>query len=281
MAESRLTIRNAIRDKLSAWPDFVTTLAEDLDATETGVDLTAVTNLAERSLIEVDSEILRTISISGTTATVMRGDQGSSAATHSNGATVKFYPFWGWTDQTLNRAIDRACDWLGERGVWTLESVENSFLADYKDFGVPTGCTLPGGNLIKIIELEDDDGIYNRVYGWKHVGDRIVFNKPLLQNYNCRLWIETKAPRLASDGATVENDRYAEALEMYACSRILETPLANRSRYMEYSAALNDRASNPDELQRMAYFFYNQAVLLADQLSRPGLSGFISVHNHA
>jgi len=67
-----------------------TTLAEDLDDSETGVDVASAMGFAGGNFrILVDQEIMKVTAVSGTTLTVARGQEGTFAAVHSNGATVK------------------------------------------------------------------------------------------------------------------------------------------------------------------------------------------------
>lgn len=67
------------------------TIAEDLDNSETGVDLTTGQGdyLKKGDVLIIDSELMLVASVSTDTATVTRGFAGSTAATHSNGATWK------------------------------------------------------------------------------------------------------------------------------------------------------------------------------------------------
>ena len=80
-----------------------TTLAEALDASETGVDVTTRSNFPSSGSFEilVDSERMIVTAGAGTgagTLTVVRGAHGTTAATHSNGATVTWTqrndPIW-------------------------------------------------------------------------------------------------------------------------------------------------------------------------------------------
>ncbi len=277
MAINRSDIRTGLKNSLAAWPDFTTTIAEELDASETAVDLTAVTSLAERSLIEVDSEVMRVISISSLTATVMRGDKGSSAVAHSNGATASFYPLWGWTNVDLNRLITKAISWLGEGMCYTLVPKTNTWLSGFREFGLPSGVVYPTGNIVKQIDMQDSQDIYHTIYGWRHVGDRIVINRKLTENKDVRIWIQQKQANLSDDSTQLDEDKWAEVIELYATAKALDELLAQRSRFLEYSATLNDRASTPDELQRLSYSFFNKATILRDQYSRPGLSGFAAI----
>ena len=65
-----------------------TTLAEALDGSETGVDVADASSLAVNDVITVDSEKMLITAISTNTLTVTREVSGTSAAIHSDGATV-------------------------------------------------------------------------------------------------------------------------------------------------------------------------------------------------
>lgn len=69
---------------------FQTTIAEDLDASETGVDVATGqgSNFATNDVVLVGSELMTVGSVATDTLTVTRGTNGSSAATHSNGANI-------------------------------------------------------------------------------------------------------------------------------------------------------------------------------------------------
>lgn len=77
----------------NAWTT-VTTLAEDLDVSETAWDLTSAASLSATGgqLVRVDNELAFTTSTSSNTLTVQgRGANGSTAATHLTGAAVKLW----------------------------------------------------------------------------------------------------------------------------------------------------------------------------------------------
>ena len=279
MAFNRSDIRTNVRDKLSAWPELVTTVTEDVDATETAIDLTAVSGISGQWLLECESEVMTVRSIASLVATVERGSRGTNAATHANATAIKAYPKWGWTDAHLNRAINKAIAWLGEGGVWTLVPRTNTFLSGYKEFGLPSGVSYPNGNHVKKLEVLQSDDSYKETLAWRHLGDRIIITSgALTDDIDVRMWIQQAQPQLSSDGTNLDADKYLEVIEMYVAGRMLEELVGNRTRYTDYSATLNDRASSLDELQRQAYFFSNQAVILRNEMSRPGLSGRASYH---
>lgn len=79
----------------SWWQELVstTTLAEDLDTTETAVDVTSAASLEVGQTILTDSEQMYITGISSATLTVDRGVNGTTAATHSNAAAVSRYRY--------------------------------------------------------------------------------------------------------------------------------------------------------------------------------------------
>lgn len=69
------------------------TLAEDLDASETGVDVSSGTAFEVGQTIRIDSEQMYISAISTNTLTVTRGVNGTTAATHTNGAAISVYGY--------------------------------------------------------------------------------------------------------------------------------------------------------------------------------------------
>ena len=78
--------------------DTLADLAEDLDDTETDVDVTNATPLIVGDIILVDQERMAITEIAGNTLTVTRGAQGTTAATHAPGASVFLLSGDGLTD---------------------------------------------------------------------------------------------------------------------------------------------------------------------------------------
>ena len=280
--ENRADLRNKTRARLSAWADDVGSLGAAITTTTaTSATLAAALDISEKALIQIEDEVIRvrTYTAGGTSvASILRGDRGSTAATHANGTAVSVYPFWGWTDFDINREIDAALDWLWP-DAWVLKTLTNTILANKTDFGLPAGTAYPHGEQVKRVELLDttvSPNVYREILGWKHVNDRLIFERPTTENMTVRLWVMGKHARLTADSSQLVASDPVEAIVYYAASNLLEQLLANRVRYVEYSAALNDRASTPDELQRQSYYFKNQAVVARDRISRPPLSGLAS-----
>lgn len=280
MSILRPELRAEIRNKIAGWPLGVTTLSAQLLAAATSGTLADGTGLAELALLEIESETIQVQSFtagSGTLTALRRGWKDTTAAIHANGTAVKIWPSWGWTDSELNRRINRAIAWMNEGMVWTLVPQENTFASGNKEFGAPAGAVYPYGNIIKKIEYLQSDGTYKEFLGWKHLGDRIKLNGKLEEDMDVRIWVQKQQAALTSDAVAIDQDKAAECIELYTAGRCLEDFAGPRSRYQEYSASLDDRASSLDELQRNSFALINQATVLRDAISRPGLSGYAAV----
>ena len=279
MAKTRTQLRQLIRNKLFSHPEAVTTLSAAITTTTaTTLTVTSAANIAERMLLVIESEVLRVVSISGTTITVIRGERGTTAATHSDSTAVVGFPYWGWMDSEINDELDAAVRWLYPE-VWIPKFYTNTVNADAKEFGIPSGWSYPDQIGVLKVELKDDNSpaLFQEVHFWRHVGDRLIFDRTMDKAREIRLTGKGKQAVLAADGDSLEHDDYAEALVLHAVGRCMETLLANRIRYTEYSASLNDRAADVDQVQRDIFYFMNQATLEKDRCARPELAGFVSV----
>lgn len=270
-----------VRRKIQSFPTMVTALSGAISATDTTLTVASAPpdTMTPVCLLEIDSELIRVIATnSGTGVTsLLRGDQGSVAASHANGAVVQIWPKFSWTDQEINDQINLALDWLYPE-VWFLKYYQNTALINTQEFGAPAGVVYPNGDVIKKIEMQDDNNPkqFREIYNWRHIGDRWILDQPLQVARVVRLTVQSRYARFTDDVNQLNDSSPVDAIVQYAAKLCLENLLGNRTRYTEYSASLSDRASTPDELQRQIYFFYNQAVLAKDRASRPPLSGFAS-----
>lgn len=81
------------------------TLAEDLDTSETGVDVSSGTAFKVGQIVVIDSERLEITAISTNTLTVTRAVNGTTAATHSNGAAISVAQYPIVAEAALHQAI--------------------------------------------------------------------------------------------------------------------------------------------------------------------------------
>lgn len=82
-------------DEVSATPyvDSGTLTAEELDTTETGVDVVSGTPFSAGHTIRIESEQMYVESVSANTLTVRRGVNGTTAATHATSKAVYVYEY--------------------------------------------------------------------------------------------------------------------------------------------------------------------------------------------
>lgn len=278
MGENRLIIRNRLRAKMLAWPEAETTIANTVQAAGIlTIEVASTLGMTERYLLEVENELQRIVSIAGNIVTVQRADHGTAAVAHAIGKVVKVWPYWGWPDLELNQNILSAFRFL-HPAVWIPRTYENTLLANVREFGCPPGVRFPDGEHIYGLEIRDSAGFFRPIYNWTHKGDRVKLGFATDISRTVRLWVKGKHIELTDDGTSVENDDIIEAVLAHATGKSLEGLLANRTRYVEYSSALNDRASTPDELQRSIFYFFNQAILAKERLTRPGGGSFASTY---
>ena len=100
--------------------DGTTYLAEDLDDKETLITVGDAQNLSVNDRIYIDTETIKIKEIDGNNLVVLRGEDGTSAASHANGATVDL--------------IDSADDALIESGDDFGFNETHSFFQDFEEF---------------------------------------------------------------------------------------------------------------------------------------------------
>lgn len=118
----------------------LTTLNEDLDTTETGVDITPSLTAATRSdFILVDSELM-SVSAGTSSLTVGRGAFGTAGATHTNGTNVFE------VTRVNQRADSILVTYIGTDGTQSLKSI---VIAGDITAGVPSAVGLAAGEVLE------------------------------------------------------------------------------------------------------------------------------------
>ena len=268
--DTRLVLRNLVRDKLMAWPDACA-LDGAINSSVTSATVTVNPNsrIQQRSLLEIDSELLEVTDVASLVLTVLRGVRGTTAASPLTAAAVKVYSWWAWTDAELNDCIDSAVDFLSPMA-WKPAYKQASFTQGYKEFALPDGVENPNGNdILEVCWLGDDGLTWTPLYSWFQHGGIIRMSAPMPETRTMRLTVRTRQPRLAADTDALDYREYRDPVVFYATKIALENLLANRIRYIEYSASLEDRASTPDEIQRTIFYFANQAIVARERIGRP------------
>ena len=87
-----------------AW-ETITTLAEDLDISETGLDVTSGTNFSVGNIVRIGDELSYISTIVTNTLTGTRGENGSTAASHLTGVNVRV---WQFMDELKTATLETA-----------------------------------------------------------------------------------------------------------------------------------------------------------------------------
>lgn len=87
-----------------AW-ETITTLAEDLDTSETGIDVTSGTNFSAGNIVRIGDELSYISTIVTNTLTGTRGENGSTAASHLTGVNVRV---WQFMDELKTATLETA-----------------------------------------------------------------------------------------------------------------------------------------------------------------------------
>lgn len=87
----------------AAWVSATTISADVTTTSATTVTVTSAASLSAGHLIKIDSEYLRITNVSSNTLTVTRGQNGSTAATHTSGAAVSYWQSFSMVTQAAAR----------------------------------------------------------------------------------------------------------------------------------------------------------------------------------
>ncbi len=273
---TRADLRADVRSDLRCWP-ATGVLAKAVGKTEGQIELTddlSLDFISGKCLIEIGSEVMFVVDkpVDTNVVRVLRGYMGSTKAEHAAGDEVNVFEPWGWTDFEINtRIMPVAIKWLKPHA-WVLARTStltwSTQLNDYTTSLSSYGITYPDGNIIyKLQWLETGSSRWNDFYGWQLQGDQIRFRDRASQDRSFRIVYFKYQANLSDDTTALDNDDFREAIGKYGVWLALNGLKANRSRFTEYCASLNDRASTPDELIRTAFDFKNQAVICRDDKS--------------
>lgn len=276
---------DGVRIHLSAHP-VKTALTNPLTAviTDKAVTLSdadAFEFIGSRALLEIGNEVMLATSINGAVATVLRSFEDTPLEAHAAAAVVKIHPTWGWTDRILTyQHIPDAIRWLKPHA-W-ITAVSESFAWSQGDYDVqiPASAFISGpqGNYIINVERRLSSGAFIPFYGWQLMGQSLRFSKKAAQDYTLHVIFAHFQRPLNGLAEVLDNDDFKEAIETYAASLALNALKTNRVRFSDYAASLNDRASTPDELIRLAFDLKNQAIVSRDNHARQMPAGFLSTY---
>lgn len=278
---NRADVRLACREELKEF--------YDLDAVDTGgitssaltLPVVTVGRYKIGDVLQIGSELMKVEAIDSDNSqlTVQRAFRGSTAAAHSAAAVIYIIP--EVTDRMLNYAINAAiADTFaslstGEAGIWF----------DVQDTTLTTSIstreyTLPAGFATThlIIEIQDNNGNYLVAKDWKISGSKIVFGYDFTTaGKTIRLNGMGYQSQLTDDTTSFSlSDEQIEFVKCRAVLNILEMRLGPRIKATEYSAAVNDRAGQPNDMYLIAKYMRDRADTIKQRESRPTKSGYLS-----
>lgn len=279
MAYSRTDCRNEVRGKLNSWPIRAPTLNGAISATVTTLVVSSADGIGSGLLIEIDSETMLVISVSGTTLTILRGYHGTTAASHADAATVNVYEPQGWTNNQINKALTKGILYLRSDPypLWTFEFYNVTWPIDTPSLdigsgitGWPRGAGAQGIVLRLAVKTSESPASYEYFDNWQQRKSVIHKGKPFFSEAKTvRIEMAEFQSDFASDSSTLTADDYLLPTIFYATYWLLKDLHNSRVNYVKYSAALNERASTPDELLRTAFDSKNAADLAKRDVYQP------------
>ena len=157
--------------------ELTTTLAEELDASETGVDVTSATGMSTSDVIDVGGELMLITGISTNTLTVTRAHGGTTAVVHSNGELVRLVLGNATAADDTVTLVNDGSDVTASATSVTVDSASNFASSGYIkiedeiiEYTGTTSTTFTGltrGSLSTTAATHDDnDAVIEASFGW-------------------------------------------------------------------------------------------------------------------
>ena len=279
MAFTRTDCRNEVRGNLTSWPIRSTTLNGAITAAATTFVATSASGIGANLLIEIDTETVLVLSVSGTTITILRGYHGTTAASHLDAATVNVYEPQGWTNNQINKALTKGIMYLrtAPYPLWTQEHYTFTWPANTPSVDIGSGVSMwprgvgATGVVTRVaVKTSESPAAFEPFDNWQQRKSVIFKGKPFFsENKTVRLEIAEFQSDFASDSSSLNSDDYLLPTAFYATYWLLKGLHNSRVNYVKYSASLNERASTPDELLRTAFDSKNAADLARRDAYQP------------
>ena len=276
-SDARGNIRKILRqysvaDTLAASLDSsateITVNLPDIYSVGDVIGIAADDSSAEELVIVVGKPV--TVSDAGNKLTISRAHAGSTAKVHASGNAIRAYP--EFHDAELDVAINYAINDTfiksrdGAYGIWVEVQDTTLSTSTAREYTVPSSITF-----ISQIEVADDNANFQVTRKFRISGSKIVFHgafpstgKTIRVNgigYQARLSDDTTAFSIS--------DEQIEFVEFTAAWKLLEWRLPERLKSSVYSAAINERAGQPNEIMNMINYFRRRSEDIFARESRP------------
>lgn len=189
------------------------TLASSPSSSSTTITITTTRLYSAGTKIEIDDEVmLLTADLSGSTATVVRGHQGTTAAAHTSGATIRINPRYGQANikEAVNTVLGNWITFYAPQLVWdsstsgSFNSSRDIYPVDADAVGVSRVCYKESGryNLIDV----DHGPLETYPVAIASTGKGVRISQAPPTGYTVYVLFEQAWQPLETDGATVPSD---------------------------------------------------------------------------
>jgi len=262
---NQVTLRQSVRKRLEDISES-DTLAADCTSTATTLTVTTISKYRVNGQIQIGTEIIKVTAIDTTNSqiTVTRGWEFTTAAVHSNTNPITIYD--KFNDTFIDEGVVQGIKFLKPANWILTENTSLQTAADTYEYLLPAGVTIE--NLWEVF-MQDANNKMQPCKGWYVAGNYLMFEDiPYASGKTIKL-IYMGYPGFDGVGTYAGSEEGNEAVINFACKYVLERWLATRSHYLEYAASVNERASTPDELIRVQFYYYNQALVEKERIWRP------------
>lgn len=278
MSRNREEVRTLVRDYLQEFYDK-DILAVAVDADDTPLTVTDISKFKIGDTIQIDTELMVILAVDteSTQISVARGAKESTAAAHSESATIKIIP--EVTDRMVNDAIARAVgDTYGDHetgsaGIWI-----NALNTDLETDTEEREYTIPSGiSFISTVEIEDSNGNFQITHRWRKVSNKLVFTADFSESGRTIRLDGMYYQTILTDDTTnftLSDETVDSFIVKCAALNVIETRLAHRIKASEYAAAVNERAGQPSEMMQAIGFLRRTVQDIKRRESKPMKSGY-------
>ena len=248
------------------------TLTVSLSSTATSFSVTDSSVFSPRWTVQVDSELLYTRSIPNSTAVnVMRGYQGTTAASHANSSVLTIQP--AFTDNeyldALNEAIDASFPLLYQR----VQDESLSAVATTWEYTIPNLNGAPIPYIAKVWVKETGDDVFREKRDWsvirgatpKLIFDRSETATVRLDGYGPFVSFTTTSSTLSTQFPAGGESFLVE----YACQRLLTSGEARRVRQDVGIPDQRENAVRTGSNMAAANGIFNRANTLLSRCAMP------------
>jgi len=278
---TRATTRANIKRVLRQFPIPDTVGVGGFNTSVTTFLVTNIDRYGVGDTIEIGAELMliTAIDTSTSTLTVVRGYQGTTAAAGIAGDAIAIRPEFSADvmNQCINYGINETFTNIedGSSGIWidTIDTTLVTVLAQ-REYTIPASLTT-----LDVIEIKDSNNNYQINRRWRLVGTKLVFMRdPLESGKTIRISGTSYQPQISSDATTfLLADEQLEFVEWHAVLCLLETRLPARLKATEYSASVNDRAGQPNEILTMLGYIKRKSKEIKKRESKPKKSGYMMI----